>query len=127
MKWSVSSETCLAAQAAAFADGLDADGRSGTGLTNWEKPRLSIAKSGFRPPDRGMAYDFETNENGCQEPKIRVGARRVGAALVKWTAKRAWIGSKLAADGKCQTAQRGQLAAGNSDAAIRSSTEVSPC
>jgi type III restriction enzyme len=36
---------------------------------------------------------FEANEDGCRAPRIRVGARRGGGALVRWMAKRAWPGS----------------------------------
>jgi hypothetical protein len=50
-----------------------------------------------------------------------------GAALVTWTVQRAWMGSKLAAHRKGQTARRGRLVAGNLDAAIRCSTEISAC
>ncbi len=59
-----------------------------------------VAETCVRPPGRGVAYGFQAKENGSRAPEIRVGARCRGGAMLKWTAERAWIGSRLTANGK---------------------------
>jgi hypothetical protein len=77
-------------------------GGSGTGLTNWEKPRSATGQSSLRSPSRVVAKDFRANENGCRPPRTRGDARHGGGGLVRWMNKRAWVSSRLTANGKCR-------------------------
>lgn len=67
-----------------------------------DKPRSSIAKTSVCSHLPRCGVRFETIENGWRTPKIHMGVRRRGGAMVDWTGKRAWIGFRHTVLGKCR-------------------------